>query len=294
MAQVNVEQKPVFSERITKILIAETVSLKEALKRMDDGQEKTLIIVNDNNCLLGTLTDGDIRRWILRGGDLAAPVSKFFNQRPKTVYPNYEIAVVKEIMLEQKAEVIPIIDKEEHLIDLLFRSEVFAGESKQRYRRLTTPVLIMAGGRGTRLDPFTRILPKPLIPIGEKPVVEIIMDRFSEFGYTDFYLTVNYKAKMIQSYFENADCPHKINLISENSPRGTAGSLKEAVAKTNLYSTLHARQNAEDGKKSNLFKIIFFPKAKFLENILTGKGFVFAILHAFHSFLAWSKQWLQN
>ena len=86
----------------------------------------------------------------------------------------------------------------------------------------------------------------------------------------------------------------RIGTLSGYLRHDTAGSLKEAVAKTNLYSTLHARQNAKDGKKSNLFKIIFFPKAKFLENILTGKGFVFAILHAFHSFLAWSKQWLQN
>ena len=86
----------------------------------------------------------------------------------------------------------------------------------------------------------------------------------------------------------------RIGTLSGYLRHNTADNLKEAVAKTNLYSTLHARQNAKDGKKSNLFKIIFFPKAKFLENILTGKGFVFAILHAFHSFLAWSKQWLQN
>lgn len=84
----------------------------------------------------------------------------------------------------------------------------------------------------------------------------------------------------------------KIGNLKDYLVHETADNLKEAISKTNFYSTLHARQNAKDGKKANLFKIILFPKAKFIQNLLTGKGFVFALLHSFHSFLAWSKQWL--
>ena len=86
--------------------------------------------------------------------------------------------------------------------------------------------MIMAGGKGTRLDPFTKVLPKPLIPVGDKPIIEVIMDKFSEFGIKDFYITINHKGRMIKAYFEDLTLRYKITYIEEETPLGTAGGLK--------------------------------------------------------------------
>jgi dTDP-glucose pyrophosphorylase len=222
---------PTFAnKKIEKLLIPPTTTAKEALKRMDAGGEKILIVVDEATKLIATLTDGDIRRWILKDGGLEAPVSHFFNAHPRMVLPNQDLAYAKKVMVREKVEVVPVVDETHVLVDALFRADLFSGVFKRHHASLKVPILIMAGGKGTRMDPVTRVLPKPLIPLGEKPIVEIIMDRFSEHGCENFYLFVNYKAKMIQSYFENEDCKHNIIMIHESSPGGTAGSLRQALA----------------------------------------------------------------
>jgi NDP-sugar pyrophosphorylase family protein len=131
----------------------------------------------------------------------------------------------RRIMLERKISVLPVVDSSGRLVDYMSWPDVF-GEKALKERTIDVPVVIMAGGKGTRLDPFTKILPKPLIPIGDKPIVENIMDRFHEYGVRDFYLTINYKGEMIKSYFDNTETPYSVNYVSEEKFMGTAGSLR--------------------------------------------------------------------
>ena len=211
---------------INKISIGLGVTVKEALKKLDRGGQRTLFVVDGRKKLLGLVTDSDIRRHMLRNGLLTDSLKKCYNSKPTVMGMDYDIAQVKEIMLSHKWELIPIVDSKGRLEDFLSWERVFDDSVTKRADKIGIPVVIMAGGKGTRLAPFTHILPKPLIPIGERPVIEVIMDRFNDFGVDNFFLTINYKGDMIKSYFENSACPYKINYIREKKFLGTAGSLR--------------------------------------------------------------------
>jgi len=210
-----------------KLCIDNISDLKTALKKMDDGGKRVLFVVENNSKLLGVLTDGDIRRWILRTGELKGCVSEFCNMNPIVIHQNYDSDAAKRLMLDKKIGVIPVIGNNREIIDILLWEDIFS-EKKPGLaeKKIDIPVVIMAGGKGTRLDPFTRILPKPLIPIGDKPIIEIIVDKFCEFGISEFYISVNHKSKMIKAYFEELSTNYTIKYIDEDKPLGTAGSLK--------------------------------------------------------------------
>jgi NDP-sugar pyrophosphorylase family protein len=116
------------------------------------------------------------------------------------------------------------VESSNKIVDVIFWDHLFKN-TEPVFKDIDIPVVIMAGGKGTRLDPLTRILPKPLIPIGDKPVIELIMDKFSRLGIRDFYLTLNYKGEMIKSFFDNNSSDYTINYIWENQFLGTAGGL---------------------------------------------------------------------
>lgn len=212
-----------------KILIPGNIKIVEALKLLDETADKVLFIVDKDIKLLGALTDGDIRRYLLKGSSLEDDIINVYNRKPIYVLNNEcSQENLKKLFLKNKIEVIPILDINYKVINVISWGKVFSDKSKQltRKRKIKVPVVIMAGGKGTRLDPFTRILPKPLIPIGEKPIIEIIMDKFHEFGMTDFYVTLNHKSKMIKAYFEELKSKYTITYIDEDKPLGTAGGLK--------------------------------------------------------------------
>jgi dTDP-glucose pyrophosphorylase len=210
---------------LVKLLVREDVRVRDALKQMDAAGAKILFVVGEGQRLFGSLTDGDIRRWILKEGSLQEPVSRLCNRHPKAVRKDAGVGSVRELMLLHKIEVVPVIDEHDIVVDVLLWTDAFAGEAKPVGPALNIPVVVMAGGRGTRLEPFTKILPKPLIPVGEKPIIELIMDRFAAFGCRDFYLTLNYKGKMIQAYFDYAECAYNVKFVWEDEFLGTAGGL---------------------------------------------------------------------
>lgn len=207
-------------------LIKEDMTIKEAMRQMNNAGQKVLFIVDNDKKLLGSLTDGDIRRWILKEGSLGAKVEKIYNKRPLSVTEPCDVEYVKKLMLDSGIEWVPVLNCGGQVTDVLLWKEVFGGQVKAAVRKLDIPVVIMAGGQGTRLDPFTKILPKPLIPIGEKAIIEIIMDKFHHYGIDEFYISINHKAKMIKSYFEEMNTKYTIHYIEEEQPLGTAGGLK--------------------------------------------------------------------
>ena len=181
--------------------------------------------------LLGTVTDGDIRRFVLKYGHLNGKVKDLYNPNPVTLIEgNFNAELVRKLFLEHRVELIPITDKRGHVIDYISWSEFFKGEKKltpSRWRGdLNIPVVIMAGGKGTRLKPFTKVFPKPLIPVGDKPMIETIIDHFRNFGVSRFYVIVNYKGYLIETYFNGIAKDYQIEFIYEKKYLGTAGSLK--------------------------------------------------------------------
>lgn len=222
-------------EKLKKVLIFENITVKEAFKKMDISAEKILIIANKSLQLKGVITDGDIRRWILKGGKLTDKIFKIMNKKPLVIFEGYTNKEVRQIMMKNKIECVPVINKSNKLIFALWWFDVFQEHKNTSYGKINAPVVIMAGGQGTRLHPFTKILPKPLIPIQDKPIIEIIMNKFCEMGSNDFYLSVNFKANMIKAYFNDFDHNYKICYLEEKKPLGTAGSLyllKDKIKKT--------------------------------------------------------------
>jgi dTDP-glucose pyrophosphorylase len=209
------------------LFISPTSTIKEALKKFNEIGEKVLIVVDKNNHLLGTITDGDIRRYILSTGTIEGTVENAYNKNPKFIYSNDPKEKAKQIMLENKIEILPIIDNQKRVINYIIWTDLF--ENRVEHYKLTEkidiPVVIMAGGKGTRLDPFTKVLPKPLLPVKDKTIVEHIIDSFKKFGYYKFILILNYKGKLIESYFNAIDKDYSIEFLWEDNFYGTAGAL---------------------------------------------------------------------
>ncbi len=211
-------------EKLKKILIKPSHTIKQALRQMDAMSEKTLLVVDDHESLLGTVTDGDIRRWILKGKDLTESVFRVMNSKPVYLNQNFEQKTAKQLMIRQTLQCLPIVDDNKRVVSAVWWVDFFENKSK-KLEKLEIPVVIMAGGEGARLAPFTKILPKPLMPIGDKPIIEIIIGRFMDYGCNDFYLSLNYKSNIIKAYFNDFEHQYKIAYIEEEIPLGTAGSL---------------------------------------------------------------------
>lgn len=214
------------NDSLKSFLVPSDLTLKQAMRFMSANGQKEIFVVDGVQKLLGALSDGDIRKWIIKGGNLQASVKRVCNRHPKYVGEDFLLQDVKDMMLTFKIEAVPVIGRDALVKAILIWDDVFAGKVSRQKEQIDVPIVIMAGGKGTRLDPFTKILPKPLIPIGDKPVIELIMDKFYEYGIRHFYISVNHKAWMIKSYFQEIDSRYKIDYIEEDEPLGTAGSLK--------------------------------------------------------------------
>jgi dTDP-glucose pyrophosphorylase len=206
-----------------RIFVSPELSIRNALRVMDEVAHKTVIVTDSNNCLLGVASDGDVRRCILQNGNLDSPVHIIMNRNPLTLCEGYSTEEARDLMRENMIEVIPVVAHDKRIVSVCFWAELFG--VNQPHEQFNLPVVIMAGGQGTRLYPFTKILPKPLIPIGEKPIIEHIIDRFLAHGCNHFYATVNYKANMLRAYFNDLERSYDIQFVEEDKPLGTCGSL---------------------------------------------------------------------
>ena len=214
-------------KNFSKLLILKDEAIIDALNQLNKTAKKILFVVDKQNKLVGSLTDGDIRRWILNGGYVKAAVEDVCYKNTYCVNMDYKISHVKKEMKSKKIIYVPVLDDAKKIIEFLIYDSFFTEDIMIKpVKKLNVNVVIMAGGKGTRLDPFTKILPKTLIPVGEKTIIERIIEKFQNFGVNHFYLSINYKANIIKSYFEEIKPKYKISYIYENKPLGTIGALR--------------------------------------------------------------------
>ncbi len=212
---------------VSDVIIDENSSMIEAMERLDATSKKVLFVQNDGK-LAAAITDGDIRRWILKKGNLDAKVKDIANYCPLYLEENNK-NVAKEFMKKKFIDAVPIVNKSMEIISVVLLNE----EDIEQKKELRIPVVIMAGGLGKRLYPYTKILPKPLIPIGEIPIVEHIINRFIRYGSDQFYLVVNHKKNMIKAYFNEIEKVYKVDYVDEDKPLGTGGGLSLLKGKIN-------------------------------------------------------------
>ena len=206
-------------KNFTKHLILFNAPVRDALKKLDElAQNLTLFVVDNENKLLGALTDGDIRRGLLKGLNISDSVSQFmFSQFHYLQRNNYSISKLNEFR-SKKIKLVPVLDDEKKIIRLINFDE--------KKSILPIDAVIMAGGRGERLKPLTDTLPKPLIKIGNKPIIEYNIDRLVDYGVATIFITVKYLGEKVIEHLGNGEEKGVVlNYIIETEPMGTIGSV---------------------------------------------------------------------
>ena len=243
-----------------KNTVLSTSSITDALKKMDIEKLNSLIVLNTRKKVIGIFTIGDFRRAVLKGLDINSNISTQVNRNFMYLTKNFSKDKAKEIFNSNRLILdIPILNKKFEFVKIITRENIFSSsELKRKNIDLSKfPTVIIAGGKGTRLDPFTRVLPKPLIPIGTEPILKIIMDNFFKFSSNNFYISINEKGSMIKAYLNDFKSSYKIQYIEEKKPMGTVGSLR--LLKHKLKSTFFVT-NCDTIIYSNYPSIIEFHK----------------------------------
>lgn len=202
---------------LNNYIVSKNEPILDVLKKIDKNG-KGIVFICDNNKLLASVTDGDIRRYIINNGNLDNTIKNIGNYKPHYIYEHKNINY-KNYMEENGITSLPVLDKNNNIVNIKFLKK----DKNFSNNKIDVPVVIMAGGKGTRLKPYTNILPKPLIPIGEKTITEHIIDSFEKYGCNNFYMIVNYKKNFIKTYFYEID--KKISFIDEEQFLGTGGGL---------------------------------------------------------------------
>lgn len=203
-----------------KALVPGNLKVFDALRVLDLSATQILVVVDSDNRLLGTVTDGDIRRGILAGFSLEDRVESIMNKDPVVVDLDVEKEKVLSIMKKRKLHQVPVVDRERKVVGLQVVDDFIRTQDKPNW------VVLMAGGLGTRLRPLTDDCPKPLLKVGSKPVLELILEGLVKAGFSRFYLSVNYKAEQIRDYFgDGSRWDVTIRYLNEQKKLGTAGSL---------------------------------------------------------------------
>ena len=246
-------------EDIKNYTISSNISIKEAIKHMDKLEYEICICLDKSQKVVGLFTEGDFRNAVYKGINLNKKVIKILNKKFHYVTSSNDQRKIKSLFSENY-NYIPVIKKKK-LVDIIFKHKI-----KKTVNSIKIPVVIMAGGKGTRLDPFTKILPKPLFPLGDKPIILKIIEQFNNWGFKKFFLSIHDKSKIIKAFFKNYKNLN-ITFKEEMKPMGTIGSLK--LLKKDLKSTFVV-SNCDILLKTDFKNIFNFHKGK--KNILTIVG----------------------
>lgn len=223
-----------FPQRIEKKIVDASSSLIQTLKLMDEGFTKSLIVFDDGS-FIGIITNGDLQRAIIANKPFNTPIREIVdNSTKRYAQVGDDREKIKKWMIEKRAEFMPILDTEGELADVIFWDEILSETPIEDNRaKIDLPVVIMAGGKGTRLKPITNVIPKPLIPVGDKTILEEIMNQFEGIGCQKFYMSVNYKSDMMRFYLDQLEHHYDIDFFEETKPLGTIGSVSLLKGKIN-------------------------------------------------------------
>ena len=202
--------------------ISETI--KTSMEKIKKNGSRTVVVTDKYNRLLGTLSEGDIQKALLDNVSMNSKIKYLYNKNPKKIiFEKLKKTNLKKLFINGQFGLIPIVNKDNKLKKIVTWNDVFYKEESPELKLID--VIIMAGGRGTRLRPLTKILPKPLIPVNNKPMIEHIIENFNLFNFKNFNLIVNHQAELIRSYFNSLRRKYKINFTKEKKPLGTVGGL---------------------------------------------------------------------
>lgn len=218
-------------DKIKNRIIAPDNTILSAMKKMDEIKVK-ILFVYDNDKFEGILTLGDIQRAIIKGHSLTDYVSNILDRNKIYADATESIDVIKSKMKLIRAEIMPVL-KNGVLVEVYSWEDLFWGTSEPNKNLIDLPVVIMAGGKGTRLKPITNVIPKPLVPVGDKTILEVILDQFEAIGCHKFYMSVNYKADMMKYYLSQLPHQYDIEFFMEDKPLGTIGSVSLLKGKIN-------------------------------------------------------------
>jgi dTDP-glucose pyrophosphorylase len=211
-------------ERWRQAILPERSTIDEVIRNLDRVAIRIVLVVNENAELQGTISDGDVRRGLLKGLSLESPITSVIHRNPLVVTPEMGRELVMRLMVANKIHQIPIVDEQHHIVGLHLWDDITTPAERPNL------MVIMAGGMGTRLHPYTRNCPKPLLPVAGKPILEHIIERARLEGFRDFVLAVNWLGHMIEDHFGDGDrLGVRIQYVREESPLGTAGALSLLV-----------------------------------------------------------------
>ena len=214
-----------FPERIKSIIVDASSTIIQTMKLMDDRKTKSLLVFS-NEHFVGMITNGDLQRAIIANKPFDTTIGTIVdNSNKKYAHTDDNEEHIKTWMLEVRAEMMPVVDSTGKLAKVIFWNDLFDEPQKDNREEIDLPVVIMAGGKGTRLKPITNVIPKPLIPVGEKTILEEIMDQFEGIGCKNFYMSVNYKSDMMRYYLDQLEHHYNIEFFEETKPLGTIGSV---------------------------------------------------------------------
>ena len=208
------------------LLTSPKISLLQALMLLKKTGIKFIIVVDKKKRLLGTLTDGDLRSLIITKKNLNQTIDKLYNPKPRYVIENkFNINDLRREIIKNRYELVPVLNKLKKVVDVITWDQAFKKKFRTNPKIKNCEVVIIAGGQGARLQPFTSILPKPLIPVQGKSIIEHIISKFTEIGVRNFKVSLGYKNNTIRAFFKALKLNCKINFIIEKKPLGTIGSL---------------------------------------------------------------------
>lgn len=215
--------------KLSEIKIGPETSIRQALQVIDTGAMKIALVVDDQERLIGTITDGDIRRGLLKGLGMEDMIKDIYNPEPLVASINDTRDKIIELAISKRIHQVPLLDENYRPVRLVEIDQLLEGE------KYANSVVLMAGGQGLRLRPLTNDTPKPMLKLGGKPILETVIESFKKNGFSNFYISLNYKGEQIKEYFgDGSGMDVNIRYLEEDSKMGTAGALSLIKEKQSL------------------------------------------------------------
>ena len=213
---------------VNKFTVTEACTIHETIAKIEKLGKGIVFVVSDDMVFLGMFTDGDFRRVVMQGIHVEEKLKGHYNTQPYVIRPGMTKEDIHSLYKKTGHKLLrgfPVVDERHRLVDIIFPSDYIFNDFEVRYPKIAIPAVIMAGGIGSRMEPFTTILPKALLPLGDKSVIEHIIELFEKYDLPEYIISINYKGSIIKTYLNEMSYNHKISYLIEKMPMGTIGSL---------------------------------------------------------------------